>query len=294
MMHEGFDYDGYIPTFRTGKTRRNEGFQGPTRKAGRGELPRAWQRFWTHINTSSCFSAKLYKYAKDRLDTLRSASVTTFSVATPLDQLRQPCQNRHREPGQYWTLMKIFEAHRSSAIVNLTISCLSRFRKDHSIHGRWGSPSNLVQDLWRSCLLEIRPSRGHPWRYVVTLAIGFHSNLSPPGIRRLSNAFFQGPGMAHDYLTPIGDLQTSRPVVFYDQLCSNRSTHLPNKPKSFWTIDLFVDELVNLTNHLGISSRFDILGHSWGGILASEFVIRRQPSGLRKLVLVGSLASMEL
>ena len=100
--------------------------------------------------------------------------------------------------------------------------------------------------------------------------------------------------MAHDYLTPIGDMQTSRPVVFYDQLGNNRSTHLPNKPKSFWTIDLFIDKLVNLINHLGISSRFDILGHSWGGILASEFVIRRQPSGLRKLVLVGSLASMEL
>ena len=72
--------------------------------------------------------------------------------------------------------------------------------------------------------------------------------------------------MAHDYLTPIGDLQTSRPVIFYDQFGNNRSTHLPNKPKSFWTIDLFVDELVNLTNHLGISSRFDILGHPWGGI----------------------------
>jgi proline-specific peptidase len=103
-----------------------------------------------------------------------------------------------------------------------------------------------------------------------------------------------GPGMAHGYLIPVSDLQKTRPVIFYDQLGNNRSTHLPNKPASFWTIDLFVDELINLVEHLGISSRYDILGHSWGGMLASEFVIRRQPTGLRKLVIVSSLPSMEL
>ena len=103
-----------------------------------------------------------------------------------------------------------------------------------------------------------------------------------------------GPGMAHDYLIPIGDLQKTRPVIFYDQLGNNRSTHLPEKPKSFWTIDLFVDELVNLADHLCISSQFDILGHSWGGMLASEFVIRRQPAGLRKLIIADSHPAMEL
>jgi len=103
-----------------------------------------------------------------------------------------------------------------------------------------------------------------------------------------------GPGMAHDYLIPVRDLQSIRPVIFYDQLGNNRSTHLPDKPRSFWTIDLFVDELVNLTDHLGISSQYDILGHSWGGMLASEFVIRRQLPGLRKLIIADSLPAMEL
>lgn len=103
-----------------------------------------------------------------------------------------------------------------------------------------------------------------------------------------------GPGMAHGYLVPVSDLQQKRPVVFYDQLGNNNSTHLPNKPNSFWTIDLFIDELINLIQHLGISSRYDILGHSWGGMLASEFVIRRQPTGLRKLVIVSSLPSTAL
>lgn len=100
--------------------------------------------------------------------------------------------------------------------------------------------------------------------------------------------------MAHDYLIPVSDLQKTRPVIFYDQLGNNRSTHLPDKPQSFWTIDLFIDELVNLVNYFGISPRYDILGHSWGGMLASEFVIRRQPTGLRKLVVADSLPAMEL
>jgi len=100
--------------------------------------------------------------------------------------------------------------------------------------------------------------------------------------------------MAHDYLIPVRDLQKTRPVIFYDQLGNSRCTHLLNKPKSLWTIDLFENELVNLLDHFGISSRYDILGHSWGGMLASEFVIRRQPTGLRKLVITDSLPAMKL
>ena len=97
--------------------------------------------------------------------------------------------------------------------------------------------------------------------------------------------------MAHDYLIPVSDLQKARPVIFYDQLGNGRSTRLPEEPKSFWTIDLFIDELVNLISYLGVSSRYDILGHSWGGMLTSEFVIRRQPTGLRKLIIANSLPS---
>ncbi|KAI0315990.1 proline iminopeptidase [Amylostereum chailletii] len=106
-----------------------------------------------------------------------------------------------------------------------------------------------------------------------------------------------GPGLSHDYLLPISDLAAaspSTPVVFYDQLGNARSTHLKDKPPTFWSIDLFADELANLLAHLRIDARFDLLGHSWGGILASEFEVRRQPAGLRHLVLADSLASSAL
>ncbi|KAK7687140.1 hypothetical protein QCA50_009643 [Cerrena zonata] len=105
-----------------------------------------------------------------------------------------------------------------------------------------------------------------------------------------------GPGLSHDYLLPIANLSTisETPVIFYDQIGNARSTHLKDKPNSFWTIDLWVDELTNLLNHFGITDSFDLLGHSWGGILGSEYEVRKQPPGLRHLILSNSLAAYNL
>lgn len=105
-----------------------------------------------------------------------------------------------------------------------------------------------------------------------------------------------GPGLSHDYLLPIANLNTisDTPVIFYDQIGNARSTHLKDKPNTFWTIDLWVDELTNLLNHFGVADSFDILGHSWGGILGSEYEVRKQPPGLRHLIISNSLAAYEL
>jgi proline-specific peptidase len=103
-----------------------------------------------------------------------------------------------------------------------------------------------------------------------------------------------GPGLSHDAMLPLSDLAecSNIPVIFYDQLGNARSTHLHNKPASFWTIDLFIDELVNLLMHFEVQNDFDLIGHSWGGVLAAEFEVRRQPIGLKHLVLTNTLASM--
>ncbi len=82
--------------------------------------------------------------------------------------------------------------------------------------------------------------------------------------------------------------------MFYDQLGNGNSTHLREKPKEFWTPELFMDELENLLAKLGIAGKYDLLGHSWGGMLGSQFAATRTPKGLRRLILSGSPASMEL
>ncbi|KAL6299313.1 proline iminopeptidase [Sparassis latifolia] len=104
-----------------------------------------------------------------------------------------------------------------------------------------------------------------------------------------------GPGLSHDYLLPLSDLANkSIPVVFYDQIGNARSTHIKDKPPVFWNIDLFIDELVNLLSHFSIQDSFDLLGHSWGGVLGSEFEVRRQPPGLRHIIIADSLAASSL
>lgn len=100
-----------------------------------------------------------------------------------------------------------------------------------------------------------------------------------------------GPGATHDYLTSIADLASSgRPVVLYDQIGNGRSTHLPERGADFWTVELFVRELHNLVDALGIRGRHHVLGQSWGGFLAQEYALT-QPSGLRSLVLADTAAS---
>jgi len=106
-----------------------------------------------------------------------------------------------------------------------------------------------------------------------------------------------GPGGSHEYLLVLTALASTHgiPVIFYDQIGSGRSTHLPEKKGDggFWIEQLFCDELDNLVRHLGIQDDFDILGHSWGGMLGARYAIS-QPKGLNKLIISDSPASMEL
>ena len=104
-----------------------------------------------------------------------------------------------------------------------------------------------------------------------------------------------GPGAGHNYCEPIADLiaQTGRAAVLYDQLGCGNSTHLPDAPKEFWTPELFMEELVLLTKHLGIADDYAIVGQSWGGMLGMQFAIS-QPQGLKALVVADSPASMDV
>jgi L-proline amide hydrolase len=103
-----------------------------------------------------------------------------------------------------------------------------------------------------------------------------------------------GPGCTHDYLDSYKALaEAGRAVIHYDQIGNGRSTRLPQKGADFWTIDLFLAELRNLIDHLGIAQRYYLLGQSWGGMMGAEFAVTR-PEGLRALILANSPASMPL
>jgi L-proline amide hydrolase len=116
-----------------------------------------------------------------------------------------------------------------------------------------------------------------------------------PGAERMPVVICHGgPGAAHDYTEPIAELSRfGRACVLYDQLGCGNSEHLPDAPTEFWTPQLFKDELGALVRHLGIESRYAVVGQSWGGMLAMEYALDR-PEGLRAIVVADSPASMDL
>lgn len=89
-----------------------------------------------------------------------------------------------------------------------------------------------------------------------------------------------GPGGTHVPFFKLEELGEERPVIFYDQLGSGRS----DKPDdlSLWHVDRFVEELGQIREALGLS-QLHILGHSWGTMLASSYLLTK-PEGIKSVI----------
>lgn len=96
-----------------------------------------------------------------------------------------------------------------------------------------------------------------------------------------------GPGAGHDYLEPLETFASERPVIFYDQLGCGRSQK-PDNP-SLWRIERFTGEVDGVRRGLGLDE-IHLLGQSWGGWLAIEYMLGR-PAGVRSLILANTSAS---
>lgn len=99
-----------------------------------------------------------------------------------------------------------------------------------------------------------------------------------------------GPGACHDYLESLDAMaDTGRRVIYYDQLgCGN--SHIDQSKPEMWTVDLYVEEVDVVRQALGLD-RIHLLGQSWGGMLAMEYMIR-QPKGVASVTIASSPASM--
>ncbi len=97
-----------------------------------------------------------------------------------------------------------------------------------------------------------------------------------------------GPGFPHDYLETLAALGDERPVIFYDQLGCGKS----DRPSdlSLWRTGRFVRELMQLREALGLE-RFHLLGHSWGTMLAVEYLLAGG-TGVERLILASPALSM--
>ncbi|KAF9267134.1 proline-specific peptidase [Marasmius fiardii PR-910] len=103
-----------------------------------------------------------------------------------------------------------------------------------------------------------------------------------------------GPGFSHHYMLANKALyeKVRIPLVLYDQIGSGNSSHYEDAPTDFWKPELFMDQLDGLISYLGIADNFDLLGHSWGGMLAGQYAASRVPPGLRRLIISNAPASV--
>jgi proline iminopeptidase len=98
-----------------------------------------------------------------------------------------------------------------------------------------------------------------------------------------------GPGAASDYMHPLAErLADHRPVVVYDQLGCGRSDQPDDT--SLWTVDRSVAEVDQVRAALELE-RCHLLGQSWGGWLAIEYMTRGT-RGVERLVLASTSASI--
>jgi proline-specific peptidase len=98
-----------------------------------------------------------------------------------------------------------------------------------------------------------------------------------------------GPGMAHDYISPLADLADRRTVIFYDQLGCGRSERPDDA--SLWTLERSVAEVEAVRQALGLD-RFHLFGNSWGGWLALQYTLDVKPS-LTSLIISSSPPSVD-
>ena len=113
-------------------------------------------------------------------------------------------------------------------------------------------------------------------------------NSSAPGTPLL--VLHGGPGFL-SMPQVVSDLADERPVVFYDQLGCGRSDRPADL--SFASVVHYVSELAAVRDALDLP-HCHLLAHSWGAMLAAEYVLRRRPAGIRGLVLCGPLLSTPL
>jgi proline iminopeptidase len=102
-----------------------------------------------------------------------------------------------------------------------------------------------------------------------------------------------GPGMSHDYLAPqlIRLLAEDYRLIFYDQRGSGRSTGVEDTTRL--TVGQFVEDLEAVGRAFDLGG-LNLLGHSFGGLLALSYAAAH-PSRVEKLLLVDtSPASWEL
>lgn len=98
-----------------------------------------------------------------------------------------------------------------------------------------------------------------------------------------------GPGFPSDYLEPFAALGDERPVYVWDQLGCGRSDRPSDT--ALWTVERSVQEFDAVRTAV-VPGRVHILGHSWGSMLAIEWLVTKRPANVRSVIFAGECLSV--
>ena len=102
-----------------------------------------------------------------------------------------------------------------------------------------------------------------------------------------------GPGGCIERYEPLEKLANfGIPLIFYDQLGCGYSK-VPKNHKISWNFSIFLNEFENLVRYFNLK-KYNVLGHSWGGMLALEYVCNFEHKNLEKLILFSTLPSTKI
>ncbi len=100
-----------------------------------------------------------------------------------------------------------------------------------------------------------------------------------------------GPGATHEYFECMESFLPAEGIefIYYDQLGTGHSDN--PKDTAFWDLPRYVDEVEQVRTALALTSdNFYLLGHSWGGILATEYALK-YGKNLKGLIISNMMAS---
>lgn len=98
-----------------------------------------------------------------------------------------------------------------------------------------------------------------------------------------------GPGFPSDYLQPFDALGDERPVYVWDQLGCGRSDRPSDT--SLWSVERFVQEFDTVRAEVA-PGPVHVLGHSWGSMLAMEWLVTRKPKDVKSVIFAGECLSV--
>jgi len=109
----------------------------------------------------------------------------------------------------------------------------------------------------------------------------FHAETFGSDSNRVVIVIHGGPGNDYRYLLPLKPLSDKYKLVFYDQ----RGTGLsPRVDESEHSLENSLQDLSNIIDYYSPNKKVNIIGHSWGAMLASGY-LAMHPERVNKIVL---------